>query len=76
MFARPYVAGDSLEKALEGASRLHRDKGFLTTLDLLAEGVEDGVTARRNIDTYLRKSKGPDVLGACGQLGASARQML
>lgn len=53
MFARPYVAGDSLEKALGVASRLHRDKGFLTTLDLLAEGVEDGVTARRNIDTYL-----------------------
>lgn len=34
------------------------------------------ILIRLNIDTYLRKSKGPDVLGACGQLGASARQML
>ena len=34
------------------------------------------ILIRRNIDTYLRKSKGPDVLGACGQLGASARQVL
>ncbi len=31
------------------------------------------ILINRNIDTYLRKSKGPDVLGACGQLGASTR---
>jgi 23S rRNA (adenine2503-C2)-methyltransferase len=34
------------------------------------------ILIRHNIDTYLRKSKGPDVLGACGQLGASARETL
>jgi 23S rRNA (adenine2503-C2)-methyltransferase len=34
------------------------------------------ILIRQNIDTYLRKSKGPDVFGACGQLGASTRELL
>lgn len=33
------------------------------------------ILIRRNIDTYLRKRKGTDVLGACGQLGAGARTL-
>ncbi len=32
------------------------------------------ILIQQNIDTYLRKSKGPDVLGACGQLGTNTRE--
>jgi proline dehydrogenase len=53
-FARPYVAGDSLAKAIEVAAELHARRGLTTTLDLLAEGIEDQATVDRNVDTYLR----------------------
>lgn len=36
-FASPYVAGDSLEKGLDTADRLFRDKRILSTIDLLGE---------------------------------------
>ena len=52
-FARPYVAGDSLAKALDVAAALLRDRGIKTTLDLLAEGIDDEATAERNVATYL-----------------------
>lgn len=52
-FAKPYVAGDSLAKALEACATLwHRD-GVLSTLDLLAEDIETQAAADRNIETYL-----------------------
>ena len=52
-FAKPYVAGDSLEKALDVAAGLWSDRGLSTTLDLLAEDIEDEAMAQRNLETYL-----------------------
>ncbi len=40
-FARPYVAGDSLDSGIRAAKGL-QDKGLLSTLDLLYEGITDG----------------------------------
>lgn len=51
-FARPYVAGDSFESALTVASRLHTERGLLTTLDLLGEGVTCPEEAERNLRHY------------------------
>lgn len=52
-FAKPYVAGDSLAKAMDVAARLWSERGLLTTLDLLAEDIDDEASALRNVDTYL-----------------------
>lgn len=52
-FARPYVAGDSLAKAMEVAAGLHVERGIASTLDLLAEGIRDQETVERNVATYL-----------------------
>lgn len=52
-FAGPYVAGDSLEKAIEVASANWLEKGRATTLDLLAEGIDTQSVADENTDTYL-----------------------
>lgn len=51
-FARPYVAGDSLAKAMDVAADLANRRGLSSTLDLLAEGIEDAETVERNIATY------------------------
>lgn len=53
-FAKPYVAGDSLEQALVVVQKLFRDRGLLATLDLLAEDIRTAEQAQRNLDTYLR----------------------
>lgn len=53
-FARPYVAGDSLAKALDVVAELARDRKLMSTLDLLAEDIETAEVARRNVETYLR----------------------
>jgi proline dehydrogenase len=53
-FASPYVAGDSLEKALAVVGRLHAERGLLSTLDLLAEDIRTPDQAQQNLDTYLR----------------------
>ena len=53
LFARPYVAGDSLQKAMEVVQRLHRERDLLATLDLLAEDIRTEEQARSNLDTYL-----------------------
>lgn len=52
-FARPYVAGDSLEQALTVAHRLFHGAGIVTTLDLLAEEVRDEERVRANQATYV-----------------------
>lgn len=52
-FARPYVAGDSLARAIDVAADLWRRKRFATTLDLLAEEISDEQVVRRNVETYL-----------------------
>jgi proline dehydrogenase len=51
-FARPYVAGDSLEAALATAEGLWRARGVLTTLDVLGEEVRDPARARANVAVY------------------------
>jgi proline dehydrogenase len=53
-FAKPYVAGDSLEKAVDVAATLLEKRGFLTTLDLLAEGIDSEAVVEQNVATYLR----------------------
>ena len=53
VFARPYVAGDSLAAGVDAAARLMEKRGLHTTLDLLAEDIERQEVAQRNLDTYL-----------------------
>lgn len=53
-FAKPYVAGASLEQALLVVQKLFRERGLLATLDLLAEDIRTEAQAQRNLDTYLR----------------------
>ncbi len=52
-FAKPYVAGDSLAAAIEVVRRLRRERGLLSTLDLLAEDIHESQQADRNLSTYL-----------------------
>jgi proline dehydrogenase len=51
IFARPYVAGESVDAAFDVAEKL-RLRGLHTTLDLLAEQVQSPERARRNAATY------------------------
>jgi len=53
-FASPYVAGDSLEKALEKADALYRARNVETTLDVLGEMETDRERVRSAVDLYLR----------------------
>ena len=41
IFARPYVAGDSLDKAMAVGRRILETRGLMTTLDLLYEDISD-----------------------------------
>lgn len=54
VFAAPYIAGDSLEKALSVADRMHQEKGILTTLDVLGESEKTEAKVRGAVDAYLR----------------------
>ena len=54
VFARPYVAGESLDEALRVARRLIDDEMILTTLDLLGEEVREADEVRSNIEMYRR----------------------
>lgn len=51
-FAKPYVAGDTIELALARASRLYTERGLLSSLDLLGEGVTCPEEAQHNLDHY------------------------
>lgn len=62
-FASPYVAGDSLEKAIAVTGKLHAERGLLSTLDLLAEDIRTPEQAQQNLDTYLRMVDG---VARCG----------
>ena len=53
-FARPYVAGDSLDRAMDVAADLLKKEKFLTTLDLLAEGIDTDQAVDQNLQTYLQ----------------------
>jgi proline dehydrogenase len=52
-FASPYVAGDSLEKAIAVARKLLQERGLMSTLDLLAEDIRTEAQAQQNLATYL-----------------------
>ncbi|HZT54705.1 MAG TPA: proline dehydrogenase family protein [Burkholderiaceae bacterium] len=53
-FARPYVAGDSLEQAIATVDRLWNGRSLLATLDLLAEDIRLQEQADQNLATYRR----------------------
>lgn len=53
-FARPYVAGDSLPKAMDVVHSIWRRKELCATLDLLAEDVSEPEQVSRNLDAYMR----------------------
>lgn len=52
IFARPYVAGDSLDSGMEVARRVYGRSQLLTTLDLLAEGDLTEAHAAENETAY------------------------
>ncbi len=53
-FAGPYVAGDSIESALETARVLHSSRGVLGTMDILGEEVRTPGEVAKQVDLYLR----------------------
>jgi len=53
-FASPYVAGDSLEKAMAVVHKLRSERDLLATLDLLAEDIRTDAQVRQNLDAYIR----------------------
>jgi proline dehydrogenase len=52
-FARPYIAGETMEQALDVVRGLNAE-GAMTTLDILGEGVHERRHAIRARDDYLR----------------------
>ncbi len=53
LFAKPYVAGDSLEKGVETARRLWTQKGITTSLDLLGEEIKTKEEVEEIVQIYL-----------------------
>lgn len=53
-FARPYVAGDSLEQGLAVTRRLLQERGVLTTFDLLSENIVREEVTLEIRETYRR----------------------
>lgn len=53
-FAKPYVAGDTLEKGIEAARTLLEERGILTSLDLLAEETRSSGEAEQFLQVYHR----------------------
>lgn len=53
-FASPYVAGDSLQKAVGVVQKLRRERGLWSTLDLLAEDIRTDAQAQENLTAYLQ----------------------
>lgn len=54
LFARPYVAGDSLDLAMAAVDDLWKKRSLMATLDLLAEDIRQQSQADENLRTYLR----------------------
>lgn len=52
-FAAPYVAGDSLEKALSVADELYRGRGVYSTMDVLGEMETEKEHVRKAVGLYL-----------------------
>jgi len=53
-FAKPYVAGDSLDKAMGVVAKLRKERGLLSTLDLLAEDIQLEEQAQKNVRAYMQ----------------------
>ena len=51
-FAGPYVAGETIEQALEVAANRAQTDGLLTTLDLLGEAVTEPSQVEHNVGIY------------------------
>lgn len=66
-FAKPYVAGDSLEKAMQVVGKLRKERGLLSTLDLLAEDIKLPEQAQRNCVAYM------DMVAAAAAMPAEDR---
>lgn len=71
-FASPYVAGDSLGKAMGVVQKLHAERGLRSTLDLLAEDIRTDAQAQQNLATYLEMVDA----AAASPLPAAARPTL
>lgn len=71
-FASPYVAGDSLGKAMSAVQKLHDERGLRSTLDLLAEDIRTDAQAQQNLATYLEMVDA----AAASPLPAAARPTL
>lgn len=69
-FAKPYVAGDSLEKAMAVVHGLRADRGLHSTLDLLAEDIRAPEQVARNLQAYL------DMVDAAAATAAADRATL
>jgi proline dehydrogenase len=54
VFAAPYVSGDSLEKGLIAADRLHGERGICSTMDVLGEAEKTPEKVRHAVDLYLK----------------------
>lgn len=52
LFARPYVAGGSMDVAVDAAARELETRGLLTTLDLLGEHVTEAAQVEANARIY------------------------
>ena len=54
VFAAPYVAGDSLEKALAAADKFHAEKKLDITLDILGEAETTESKVKAAVEVYYR----------------------
>jgi proline dehydrogenase len=52
-FSRPYIAGRTMDGALDTVRRLN-DEGFMATLDILGEGVTEESQTRATCEEYLK----------------------
>ena len=52
IFAAPYVAGDSIEKAIDTAKSLWEKKKLCSTIDLLGEELDNDEDVKDTIETY------------------------
>ncbi len=68
IFARPYVAGDTLEKGIETSRKLLEDRGILASLDLLAEQTRSREEAEGFLEVYSR------MVDACASIGDPQRR--
>ncbi|MFX0052472.1 MAG: proline dehydrogenase family protein [Candidatus Hermodarchaeota archaeon] len=53
LFARPYVAGDSLDKGIETARKLWKEKRITSTMDLLGEELQTKEEVENVVKLYL-----------------------